>query len=124
MKFVLGKKRLYWWPVTVALPDEKRPGKIVHHTFEAELELLDRKEYEAFNNETNEAKSQEERGDVDVRFIKRIVRDWRGIVDDDDQEIGFTDNSLAEALQSNAVRAGILRAILESANGEEARVKN
>ena len=62
--------------------------------------------------------------DHGIRQVKRVVRNWDGVVDDDGKPVPFTPEALEQALQHAWFRAGINKALSESQNGEEARQGN
>jgi len=98
------------WPVEIKQPVDN--GKVEKHTFDAHFKLLGQDEYEAGIKIGN-----------DREFIKLFLVGWNGLLDDDGNELGFSDETLGELIQLPYVRMAIIRAYNRAATGE-ASAKN
>lgn len=136
--FKLVKTLTAWWPVTVYEPDPEQPGQFVPFTFEAEFEILDRDEvqknedaraavFAAFEGATGEDRLKELQRQLDAlqekEFI-RVVRNWRGVVDEHDKPLIFSEQALLLAIKRNHVREGIAAAYAEAIDTGKARQGN
>ena len=136
--FKLVKTLTTWWPVKVYEPDPERPGTFQEQEFEIEFEILDREEvkknqkdrrdllaeYETDTTEARLAELQEKLDALQERDFKRVVRNWRGVIDDDKQPLAFTNEVLLLALKRDHVREGISVAYSEAIDTGKARLGN
>jgi len=136
--FKLVKTLTAWWPVKVYEPDPENPGKFLPFEFEVEFEILDRDEvkknqrdraalfaeYEAESGEQRLAELQDRLDALQERDFLRVVRNWRGVVDDTDKPILFSEQMLVAALKRNHVREGINVAYAEAIDTGKARLGN
>lgn len=116
-------RHLFWWPVTVAMPDPDRPGKFAPQTFEMQFEALpiDRaREIEA----VRETLPLEEREAHAFDILFEIASSWRDVAGPDREDIPFSREIYAEQLQYPWFRDGVLRAYGEATSGQEARLGN
>lgn len=124
MKFSLVDDYAYFWPVTVDRPDPDNPGRWVAEDFEMEFTAMDQDEAEALQNEIM-ALPAEKRAARQHDQILKVARGWRGIVDDDGEEIAFSRERLEKMLKAGAwYRLGIYRAYYASLSKDEARKGN
>lgn len=124
MQFKLTKTYEYWWPVTVVMPDPKRPGKFIEAKFEALLEPLPLDEQLADLDEDRATATTRENVERNLQRLARTVKGWRGILDEGDEPLPFSDEMLEMALQQAPFRAAIQKALQDSQNGEAARRGN
>lgn len=136
--FRLVKTLTAWWPVMVYEPDPASPGKFLSFEFEVELIILDRDEakknqqdraalfaeYETESGEQRLAELQDKLDALQERDFLKVVRNWRGVVDDDDKPILFSEQMLIAALKRNHVREGIAAAYAEAIDTGKARLGN
>lgn len=136
--FKLVKTLTTWWPVKVYVPDPENPGTFQSFEFEAELEILDRDEvkknkqerdgllaaYSADPTESKLTELEEKLEALQDRTILRVVRNWRGIIDDDDKPLLFSEQMLLQALKRDGVREGINVAYAEAIDTGKARQGN
>lgn len=124
MKFVLSKSHLYWWPVTVRIPDPENPGKIVEQVLRVQFEprsrdqLLEAQEAAAKLTNLRDIIAHE------ISEARAVVRNWDEVIGEDGQLVPFTHENLELALQQPWFRKGVQVALAESMNGEEARRGN
>lgn len=127
-----------WWPVKVLQPDPDRPGKMKEFEFEIEFEIIDRDETRRMDEQRAELIKQAEADpseatlrrvqgaleEADLASFRRVIRNWRGIVDEQDRPIAFTEESFLVAMKHNRIRAGINKAYQEAIGQDGARLGN
>lgn len=128
----------FWWPVKVLEPDPERPGKLVTQEFEAEFKLLDREEAKAsaekrrqimarvspdLDEETLKAIA-DELDAHDKAAVRRVLVDWRDVVDGKGQPIPFEDQTFNALYNMDRVRAALNRAYAEAISEDKARLGN
>lgn len=124
MQFKLTKSHLYWWPVTVRIPDPEQPGKIVERVLQVQFEPRGRDEQLAAQEAAAKLTSLREIIDHDIAEARAVIRNWDDVIGDDNQLVPFTLENLNLALQHSWFRKAIQAALTESMNGEEARLGN
>lgn len=136
--FKMVKTLTTWWPVKVYEPDPIKPGTFAEFSFEVEFEILDREELkknqdarnavlETAETDTSAKKLEEIQAALDAMEIKafqRVVRNWRQVVDDNDQPLPFTNENFLEALKRDHIREGINVAYAEAIDSGKARLGN
>lgn len=123
MAFVLKQSATYTWPVTLILP--VNGGRREKHTFDAEFRRLPQTRINeivklAQLQEQGKLPDDEELRDQDA--AKEILAGWKNVVDDDGEDIPFSDSRLAELLEIPTVAGQIVRTWFESL--EVAKKKN
>lgn len=127
-----------WWPVKVSEPDPNKPGKFIEHTFEAELQILDRDESQKADeqrramlkqaaddpSDENLAKVEKLLEAHDQMAFRRVLRNWRGLIDENDQPIPFTDETFVAVMKHDRVRRALNVAYQEAITGDKARLGN
>ncbi|WP_455270304.1 hypothetical protein [Rhizobium herbae] len=136
--FKMVKTLTTWWPVTVYEPDPEKPGTFASFNFEIEFEILDRNEIDR-NAEQRAAifaeaekdgsdikleDMQKRLDDLELKVYQRAVRNWRGVVDDNDAVLLFTNENFLLAWSRNHIREGIAAAYGEAINTGKARLGN
>lgn len=123
MAFVLKQSTTYTWPVTLILP--VNGGRREKHTFDAEFRRLPQTRI----NEIVKLAQLQERGKLsedeelrDQDAAKEILAGWSNVVDDEGEEIPFSDSKLAELLDIPTVAGQIVRTWFDSL--EVAKRKN
>lgn len=124
MQFKLVERYGYWWPATVRIPDSENPGKLIEQKLKVLLAPLSRDEIEAAEKESAALKTAREIADHSVRQVHKVVRDWDGVIDGNGKPVPFSTEKLDQALQFPWFRTGIMNALSESQNGQEARLGN
>ncbi|MGO6954162.1 hypothetical protein ACC740_05520 [Rhizobium ruizarguesonis] len=136
--FKLVHNLTVWWPVNVIEPDPDKPGSYVEHTFDVELEILDRdyatnrdkmrgellKSAEKDPSEENLKHVQAELEEFDTASFTRVIKNWRGVVDEKEKVIAFTNETFAAALKLERIRIGLNRAYQEAISQDKARLGN
>lgn len=128
----------FWWPVKVLEPDPERPGKLIEQEFEAEFRLLDRKETKAsaetrrqimarLSPDLDEASLKaiaDELEAHDEGTVRRVLVNWRKVVDDKGNPIAFDEKTFAALYDMDRVRAAFNRAYGEAIAEDKARLGN
>jgi hypothetical protein len=136
--FKLVHNLTVWWPVNVIEPDPDKPGSYVEHTFDVELEILDRdyatnrdkmrgellKSAEKDPSEENLKHVQAELEEFDTASFTRVIKNWRGVVDEKEKVIPFTNETFAAALKLERIRIALNRAYQEAISQDKARLGN
>lgn len=119
MAFVLKQSDTYMWPVTLVIPVDG--GRREKHSFDAEFKRLSQTR---INEIVRQAKgtSEEEATLEDQTACAEILVGWSNVVDDDGQDIPFSQKSLGQLLELPTIAAQIIRAWSESL--EVAKRKN
>ena len=123
-KFRPTTNYLYWWPVTVTLPDENQPGKWAKQNFTMQFALLPEERSREIQAEIEALKTDDERNARKHDALIEVCRDWRDVVDDDKQPIPYSAELLREALGVVWYRQGIYDAWATSLAGEQPRRGN
>lgn len=125
MKFVLTKKHLYWWPVTVAVPspDPERAGEMVEMSFKMRFEALPRDEARAMQERIRALPANEAETETHADLM-RVAKGWDDVVDEDGVPVPFSADALSELLQISWYRLGVYRAWAASLVGEAPRRGN
>ena len=127
MTFKLSSTRLYWWTVKVKQPiddpDPKKGGKIETVELKVQFEALAQDDARAHAVEIRDL-PKDERDKREHDLIERAVRNWEGVVDDDNQPVPFSLEAFRRAMQFSWFRLAIYEAWIASSAGEEARRKN
>ena len=124
MKFSLVDDYTYFWPVTIDRPDPDKAGRWIADDFEMEFTAMDQDEASALESEIA-ALPAEQRPARQHDHLLQVARGWRGVVDNDGEEITFTSDRLEKMLKAGAwYRIGIYKAYFSSLNKDEARKGN
>ncbi|TIV68873.1 MAG: hypothetical protein E5V89_21210 [Mesorhizobium sp.] len=124
MKFVLAKEHLYWWPVTVDMPDPDKPGKWLKFSYTHQFVSVGNDEAIALQKEIAELKDDAEKAARQHDMLVKASRNWRDVVDEDKQEVPFSEEALRAALEHTWYRAGLYNAYFKSLTSDEARKGN
>lgn len=123
MAFVLKQSDTYTWPVTLVIPVDG--GRREKHSFDAEFKRLPQTR---INEIIKQAKAME-RGRLsddemleDQTACAEILVGWSNVVDDDGQEIPFSQKAVDQLLELPTIAGQIVRAWFESL--ETAKRKN
>jgi len=136
--FKMVKTLTTWWPVTIFEPSADKPGTFEEFSFDIEFEIIDRDEQKANADaraaifaegvaDTSEANLRLMQTKLDAQQLKefqRVVRNWRGIVDDKEKSFPFTDKNLLEMMKRDHIREGINAAYSDAIATGKARLGN
>lgn len=120
MNFVLQDNYYFWWPVTVRIPDPEKAGKIIEQTFEALLCPETQGDAIAADEAVDTLATIRDRADYDRTRLSRIVRDWRGVVDDAGKSVPMTPATFDVALGHSWFRAALWTAYRDALSGARA----
>lgn len=109
--FVMKKTSTYFWPVKVSRPADA--GKQEVSTFDVEFKSISQSRLQELLNDDNAS---------DIAFAREVVIGWRGIQNENQAEIPFSEGAFNDLLEISGVAAGISVAYLESVS--QAKRKN
>lgn len=124
MKFIPTAKYTFWRPVTIKSPDPDNSGQLQTETLELLFEALSLDEGVALDEELAQLRSDKERTAHELKRIRRVVLDWREVVDEKNKPIPFSPEMLDAFIQMPWHRVGIYQAYAEAMAGQEARTGN
>lgn len=126
MDYQLTDTFTYWWPVTVRIPnpDPDHAGEIVEQTFKMQFMALDRDEQIAEQQKLDELTAVDDIKAHEHDLLRRVCKNWVGVVGDEKAPVGFSSDAFDKALQKGWFRQGVYDAFNESMSGEEARMGN
>lgn len=128
----------FWWPVKVLEPDPEQPGKLVAQEFEAEFRLIADGEVKAsaearrqivarFSPDLDEealTTLNDELENHDKAALRRVLVNWRNIVDVAGKPIEFDEISFTGAYGMRRIRTALSRAYAEAISEDKARLGN
>lgn len=126
MAFVLKKEASYSWPVSIEMPTDG--GKFEKSTFDAIFRRVPQSRITAIQVEAQKLKlailnDEDITGLVkDQEIADEVLIGWKGILDEDGDELPFSESAKAELLEVPMVAAAILMAFADSVT--KAKTKN
>lgn len=118
MNFKITDTYRFWWPVTVRIPHPENAGAVIEQTFEGLFEALN----DDKANELDEAfaglETDEERKAHQHDVIRAVLKDWRGVVAEDESEQPFTSEALEQCIKNNRFRVGVYEAYAQAMRAE------
>jgi hypothetical protein len=123
MTFVLQQSPLFWWPVTVLVPSDEKPGTFEKHTFRAQFENIGRDEARRLRDELLALPAEEYEAREDD-LMRRVFRGWEDVATREGEAVPFTPSNFDAAWQNSWFRIGVAEAWRKAINGEEARRGN
>lgn len=109
MAFVLKQSDTYSWPVTVEIPIDG--GRFDRQTFDAEFKRLP----QARNNAIIAAAKAETTTDLEV--AEEVLVGWKGISDDNGEDIPYSETAKAQLLDVPGVSAALVEGYINSLLG-------
>jgi len=136
--FKMVKTLTTWWPVKVYEPDPEKPGTFAEFSFEIEFEIIDRDEVNAnaearaalfaegaANTSPENLRAVQKKLDaLELKEFQRVIRNWRGVIDDDKNVFPFSGSNLLLALKRDHIREAINVAYSEAIATGKARLGN
>ncbi len=122
-KFVRRARPIYWWPVNIEIPSERRVGSFDTQTVKMRFEPLMEDEREAHTQEMA-AKYPDGGWKTDVELLKRVTKDWGDFEDEHGNAVAFSPEELESACQYAPFRVAAVIAYYNSLNGPLARRGN
>ena len=128
MPFVLDRKPYYVWPVSFEVPADG--GKFERQSFDGHFARLGQERVNELTEAVQRRVRAVQRGEpldpeledlTDVAIADEILIGWAGILDDDGNEVPFTEASKARVLQVESVAAAVITAWVESLQGSKAK---
>lgn len=111
MAFVLKQSATYKWPVTLVIPTDG--GRREKHTFDGEFRRLP----QARVNEIHRLQMMGEQGSLDVadmvtpqQIASEVLAGWSGVIDDEGNEIPFSEAALNQLLDLPGVAVQVMNA--------------
>lgn len=121
MPFKITDTYLFWWPVTVRMPDPDKPGEILPQSFEMRFEALGADEADALDKSFDgDVQASIDFVEREKALLRRIAKDWRGVESEDGGMEGFSALALDRCLQHSWFRAGVYAAYAQAMRGEGA----
>lgn len=112
--FVLSKRPAYFWPVEVEFPIDG--GKFKKETFEVKFERIPQSEADEISDKISN-------GEMSAKDLcKKVVIGWKSVLDENKDELPFSDSAFDELLNVSQVAKSISFAFFDSFKG--AKVKN
>ena len=111
--FVLNKNGSYSWPVIFSVPADG--GKVEKKSFEVTYKRLPQSKLKKVLDEVEESKV------TDIDFCKDVVIGWKGIQDEDGNELQFSESSLESLLDYPMLAKTLVLTYIESLSGAKAK---
>ena len=121
--FKIVSKHLFWWPVTVRMPDPERPGAIREQSFDMRFEAIPDDQARAIDEARHALPPDEQTAHL-VGSVVELCRDWRDVQDDEGGEVPFSAEELRSQLSFPWFRAGVVSAYQQALSGQAARRGN
>ena len=125
MSFVLKQSGSYQWPVCVKLPIDG--GKYEKQTFDAEFKRLPQARINQIRDDVQRAMRAAERNEEledpisDQQIAREVLAGWSGILDEDGDEVPFSQASCDELLNVPMVAQAIIESYFQSLTGNKAK---
>jgi hypothetical protein len=103
--FKITQSSSYIWPVTVEMATDG--GKFEKHTFDGEFRRLN----------VDELQTLSDTDDTGGSACRKILVGWKGVVDDNGEEVPFSETALEQLLKLPSVRMAIMLAFRASLQG-------
>jgi len=100
----------YSWPVVVQIPADG--GKFTKATFDATFKVIPQDRIDGILRG----------GNVDAELLREVTEGWKGIQDEDGNDLPYSEEAREKLLSVPYVRAALVEAYLDSLSG--ARRKN
>lgn len=124
MKFTLVQNPIVWWPVTVRVPDQDRPGKVVEQELMMQFVIRDRDDVLERQDYYATLPSDRDRIDAEAQDMLEVVRGWDEVVDGNGNPVAFSPETLRAAWKWTWFRIGVHAAMAEIMLGKEAKAGN
>jgi hypothetical protein len=106
----------YTWPVEVQVPTNG--GRFTTATFDAIFKVIPQSEIDAA------IEAAQEGGNTDAALLGKVWLGWSGVLDEDDQPLGYSEDAKRALLDIPYVRIAVTRAYFASIRGKERQRKN
>ena len=125
MAFVLKQSSSYVWPVTVKLPISG--GKFEKQTFDAEFKRLPQARINKIQIEVQARIKSSERNEAtddsisDQSIAEELLIGWSGVLDEDGDEVPFTESMKQQLLDIPTMATAIVVAYFDSLTGTKTK---
>ena len=125
MAFVLKQSSSYVWPVTVKLPISG--GKFEKQTFDAEFKRLPQARINKIQIEVQARIKSSERNETaddsisDQTIADEILIGWAGVLDEDGDEVPFSESMKQQLLDIPTMASAIIVAYFDSLTGTKTK---
>ena len=125
MAFVLKQSSSYVWPVTVKLPISG--GKFEKQTFDAEFKRLPQARINKIQIEVQARIKSSERNEAtddsisDQSIAEELLIGWSGVLDEDGDEVPFTESMKQQLLDIPTMASAIIVAYFDSLTGTKTK---
>ncbi len=109
----------FWYPVKITTPHPEKTGEFEEQAFDALFEPMPHAQAREFDKKMA-ALSPIERTDREHDLLRKVLKDWKGVVDEGGKHVGFSAEALEQVLQFSWARTGLYRAYWAAMNGEAA----
>jgi len=103
--FKLKTEHTYSWPVTVQIPADG--GKFTKSTFDATFKVIPQDRIDTILRG----------GNVDSELLREVTIGWKGVQDEDGNELPFSEDARDKLLSIPYARAALVEAYLDSLAG-------
>lgn len=122
MAFVLKQSSSYSWPVTIRMPADG--GKREKQSFEAEFKRLPQSRIAEIQAQAQKLVKAAEAGEQldgisDVTVADEVLVGWSGILDEDGEEVPYTETNKAILLEVPLMAASLVQAYFASLTDEK-----
>lgn len=121
--FVMTETRLFWWPVTIQMPDPTKAGELVEHQFEMQFEAIDDTALQAIEAEIQAIEDPIQRRARQHDVLLRVCRDWRDVVGPDHNPLSFSLDRLKAAINQPWFRIGVYVAYNTATAGVDSKAR-
>jgi len=101
--FKLKKSNVVWWPVTIKVPTDG--GTVSEHKIQVKFELTTQDNFDELAKQG------------DITLLKKLVKDWQDINNEDDTPLVFNDENLNVLCQLPYVRSALIMGYMSAASG-------
>lgn len=125
MKFVPTDELLYWWPIKIRMPHPAKSGQWKEESFEMQFRAVGADRIRELLDEYAALKTPEERDAHENDQLLEAACDWRGVVDDEKEEVPFSPEMLRSMLKAAVwFKQGIYDSYNRSLHADAARRGN
>ena len=124
MAFVLKQTDSYTWPVSLKMPVDG--GKRQKQTFDAEFKRLPQSRIAEIQATAQKLVKAAEKGETiegisDVSVADEVLIGWSGIVDEDGQEVPYSEGMKAQLLEVPLMAAALIQSFFESLTDQKTK---
>jgi hypothetical protein len=119
MTFVLKQSTSYTWPIKLVIPVDG--GRKETHTFDGVFKRLPQSRIdEVLSLARDVERGRAEADEVEDQSLAReILIGWSGVVDDDGEDVPFSESSMKQLLEIPTVAGQVIKQFFESIKAEK-----